>query len=190
MGLHSKKFLKKLDDLEESLPDYSIPLIDFLRNTSKLHKMCVEENLREDYKQVLGEFKNSFELCYELFNMNMTLKLHVIIHHYEDFFRMTGKTMKMINGEHHEAIHHQIKDFERTRVFFMRKNLGSLIHMEKSLKSISTFNGLRVGFITKENLRIRKSSLSEDSNQKSSPFSTPEKRFNHSNSFVLSTIVE
>ena len=30
--------------------------------------------------------------------------------------------MKMIIGEHHEAIHHQIKEFERTRGFYHCKH--------------------------------------------------------------------
>ena len=112
--------------------------------------MCTADKLSEDYCQILKDFKDSFEICYELFDMNMTLKIHIIIDHYEDFFRMTGKTMKNINGEHHEAIHHLIKDFERKRGFYMRKNLGGLIHMQKSLQSISTFNCLRIGFAKKK----------------------------------------
>ena len=118
--------------------------------------------------------------------MNMTLKIHIIIDHYEDFFRMTGKTMKNINGEHHEAIHHLIKDFERKRGFYMRKNLGGLIHMQKSLQSISTYNCLRLGFAKKSDLRIRKSSLSVSGDS----FSTPKKGFNFSHSFTLSKITE
>ena len=149
-GPSIKKVLKKLEDLQKTLPELSIPLIDFLRNTEKVHKMCTADKLSEDYCQILKDFKDSFEICYELFDMNMTLKIHIIIDHYEDFFRMTGKTMKNINGEHHEAIHHLIKDFERKRGFYMRKNLGGLIHMQKSLQSISTFNCLRLGFATKK----------------------------------------
>ena len=148
--------------------------------------MCTADKLSEDYCQILKDFKDSFEICYELFDMNMTLKIHIIIDHYEDFFRMTGKTMKNINGEHHEAIHHLIKDFERKRGFYMRKSLGGLIHMQKSLQSISTFNCLRLGFAKKSDLRIRKSSLSVSGD----PFSTPKKGFNFSHSFILSKVTE
>ena len=114
------------------------------------------------------------------------MNLHVIIHHYADFFNMNKTNMKNTNGEHHEALHHTLKDFERTKGFFMRKNLGSLIHMQKSLKSISTFNCLRAGFMSKVQLRLRKSSVSSEcGSPRSSPKSTPVKRYNHCHAFLL-----
>jgi hypothetical protein len=70
---------------------------------------------------ILDEFQESFETVYELFEMNMTLKIHVIIHYYADFFNMTKTNMKNTNGEHHEALHHSLKDFERTKGFFYEK---------------------------------------------------------------------
>ena len=47
--------------------------------------MCVEEDLRDKFPEILDEFEESFETVYKLFEMNMTLKIHVIIHHYADF---------------------------------------------------------------------------------------------------------
>lgn len=153
--------------------------------------MCVEEELRENFQEVLDEFEENFETVYELFEMNMTLKMHVIIHHYADFFNMNKTNMKNTNGEHHEALHHTLKDFERTKGFFMRKNLGSLIHMQKSLKSISTFNCLRAGFMSKVQLRLRKSSVSSEcGSPRSSPKSTPVKRYNHCHAFLLKHVGE
>ena len=114
-GPSIKKILKNLDDLEASLPQMAVPLVDFLRSTSKLHKMCIEDTLRENYQETLDEFEEAFKTVYELFHMNMTLKIHVIIHHYADFFKSTGKNMKTIIGEHHEALHHTLKDFERKK---------------------------------------------------------------------------
>ena len=189
-GPSIKKILKNLDDLEKSLPDIAGPLVNFLRISSKLHTMCIEDTLRENYQETLDEFEDVFETVYELFEMNMTLKIHVIIHHYADFFKLTGKNMKTINGEHHEALHHTLKDFERKKGYYMRKNLGSLIHMQKSLKSISQFNSLRAGFLNKQQLRLRKSSTSCSSSPGSSPFKMNGKGYNFDHAFVLSTISE
>ena len=50
--------------------------------------------------------------------MNMTLKIHVIIHHYADFFNMKKTNMKNTNGDHHEALHHTLKE---QKGFFIRK---------------------------------------------------------------------
>jgi len=107
-GPSIKKVLMNLDDLTKSLPETAEPLIQFLRSTLKLNTMCVEEDQRENFQEILDEFEESFETVYELFEMNMTLKIHVIIHHYADFFNMTKTHMKNTNGEHHEALHHSL----------------------------------------------------------------------------------
>ena len=52
-----QKILRNLQDLQENLPAKSSPLVNFLRCTSKLHKMCVAENLPEDYQKL--EYKEN-----------------------------------------------------------------------------------------------------------------------------------
>ena len=82
------------------------------------------------------------------FKLPMTLKIHVIVDHYADYFKETGKNFKSTNDEHHEGIHHSVKVFESKKGFHMKKHLGSLIHQAKCLQSISTFNVLRAGYMT------------------------------------------
>ena len=48
--------------------------------------MCVEEDLRKKFQEILDEFEEGFETVHALFEINMTLKIHVIIYHYADFF--------------------------------------------------------------------------------------------------------
>ena len=48
-------------------------------------------------------------MVHELFDVSETLKIHVILNHYSDYFEMTGKIFKETNGEHHEALHHTLK---------------------------------------------------------------------------------
>ena len=42
---------------------------------------------------------------YENFNLNMTLKEHIIIDTYRDYFEWTGRTMRITNGEFVESSH-------------------------------------------------------------------------------------
>lgn len=51
------------------------------------------------------------------FSIHMTLKIHVIVDHYGDYFKQTGTNFKFTNDEHHEAIHHSLKVFESKKVF-------------------------------------------------------------------------
>ena len=84
-----------LDNLQNTLPETAEPPVQFLRSTLNLHSMCVEEELREKYQAVLDEFEEIL-ISYELFEMNMTLKNHDIIHHHADFFNITKTNMKIL----------------------------------------------------------------------------------------------
>ena len=49
-----------------------------------------------------------------------------------DYFEMTGTNFKYTNGEHHEALHHTLKEMERHRGLYMKKKHGSPVHQKKS----------------------------------------------------------
>ena len=83
--------------------------------------MCTEEKLGENYEETIEEFKEAFENVHQLFGISETLKIHVISHHYSDYFKMTGKTFRETNGEHHEALHHTLKTMERNKNLCMKK---------------------------------------------------------------------
>ena len=83
--------------------------------------MCIEEKLPGDFRETLTKFKDCFNKLYDSFNLNMTLKIHVIFHHYEEYFETTGTNFRSTNGEHHEAVHHSLKVFERKKVFHQQK---------------------------------------------------------------------
>ena len=53
----------------------------------------------EDHSLILYHFQVNFVYLYENFNLNMTLKVNIVIHHYSDYFDWTGRTMHFTNGE-------------------------------------------------------------------------------------------
>ena len=145
--------------------------------------MCTEETLNENFKEIIKNFTEAFEVVHQLFNLSQTLKIHVIMDHYSDYFEMMGKIFRGTNGEHHEALHHSLKTMERDRNLYMKRNHGSPVHQQKSHQSISVRNALNAGFTPKAKLRIRKSNTRSESSN--SPKSSPRKGvFNHSKSFV------
>ena len=83
--------------------------------------MCIEEKLPSDFRETLTKFKDCFNKLYDNFHLNMTLKIHVIFHHYEEYFETTGTNFRTTNGEHHEAVHHSLKVFERKKGFHQQK---------------------------------------------------------------------
>ena len=57
----------------------------------------------------------------KVFGLNLTLKMHVIKEHYKTYFKMTGKTLKEVSIEYHEAVHHSHKNHEKKGGFTKRK---------------------------------------------------------------------
>ena len=124
--------------------------------------------------------KKACNICWKQVSVN---SCDVISHHYSDYFKMTGKTFRETNGEHHEALHHTLKTMERNKNLYMNKNHGGVVHQQKSHQSISIRNVLSAGFTPKAKLRIRKSRASSESSN--SPRSSPMKKvFNHSKGFI------
>ena len=92
---------------------------------------------------------------YDTFQLNMTLKIHVIIHHYADYFELSGLTFRDTNGEFSEAIHSSLRIHEERLGFKVVKKMGTIIHLQKSLQSLSTFNSKRAGLTSSTEFRLR-----------------------------------
>ena len=124
---------------------------------STLHELCVAENLG-DYETILFDFKTNFDFLYEEFNLPMTLKIHVIIDHYSDYFQWTNKTMRMTNSEFTETAHSTFKMSERIHKFKISRKIGTPVHQEMALKSLVWHNSKRAGFVSPLDFKLRKSS--------------------------------
>ena len=61
-----------------------------MRSKRELHEIFIARTLI-DYLLILNGFKQNFEFLFENFNLNMSLKVHIIIHHYQDYFEWRGK---------------------------------------------------------------------------------------------------
>ena len=88
------------------------------------------------------------------YNLNMTLKCHILIHHYPYFFEKGGKNMRYTNGEFPESCHSTLKQSEETHGFKVKGKLGSTMHQQKSWQSLTLYNLKRAGHITP--LRLKK----------------------------------
>ena len=70
----------------------------------------------------------------------MTLKVHIIIHHYFDYFELTGQNMRSTNGEFVESTHSALRIHEEKHNYKVVRKLGGEDHIGKSIKSLVTFN--------------------------------------------------
>ena len=120
-GPSIKTALNNLDKLEEMISTEGFPFIENLQSIKEVHKLCISDKFDENYQVLIDEFKSKFDILYDKFKINMTLKIHVVVDHYGDYFKQTGTNFKFTNDEHHEAIHHSLKVFESKKGFHMKK---------------------------------------------------------------------
>ena len=102
-------------DLEATLPTFTVArdFTEYFRTIREVHKVCTSKVLdKMEAKQVVKNYENSFYHLYMEYNLSMTLKCHIIIHHYPYFFDKSGKNMRYTNGEFPESCHSTLRQSE------------------------------------------------------------------------------
>ena len=124
-----------LIDLENILPTSEIAqdFTNHLRDIRELHKMCVAKELG-DFNSVIDNYTASFFNLYEKYQLSMTLKVHVIVHHYKYYFEKTGVTLRDTNGEFTETCHSSLRISEERHGFKIVKKLVHLFINKKPSK--------------------------------------------------------
>ena len=128
-----ESMLNKLEAILPSSKDVGVA-INYLKNLRELHRVCLENEIDPDYKLILDDFENNFNHLYENIELNMTLKVHVILHHFTQYFELTNSTMKDTNGEFVETLHSSLRIHEKTWLQNSQKAGNSY-----SLKKIQKF---------------------------------------------------
>ena len=147
-----------LSELEENLPEIFSPFFSYFRSISSLHFLCTAREL-EDYNLVIHDFKVNFDYLFDNFGLNMSLKVHIILDHYKEYFDLAGKTLRHTNGEFVESSHYSIKNEDRTHGFKIKRVIGTPLHREKALKSIIWHNSKRAGYTPPSQFKLKSSPL-------------------------------
>ena len=161
--------------LERNLsnPEVSIHYLEYLRAIRELHKICTAKKLI-NHEIVIENFRTRFFYLFEHFSLSMTLKIHVIIHHYSFYFDKTGKTMRYTNGEFTESAHSTLRRHEELHNFKTVKNLVTPVHQSRSHRSLVAYNSKKIGSSTPVTIQKKDTKSSScSSTPSSSPLSSP-----------------
>ena len=101
-------------------------------------------------------FKINFDCLYEEFEVNETLKTHVILEHFSYYFKNKGTNFRITNGEFFEAAHYSKKKHEVDHGYVVKKKQGTKHHLLKSLQSLSSYNSIRIGSTPPRDLTLKK----------------------------------
>jgi hypothetical protein len=88
----------------------------------------------------------------------MTLKNHIIIHHYKFYFETKGKNFKDTNGEFGETLHYTLKKHEQDHGYSVKRKKGTPHHRGKAFMNISHFNATKMGSPATKKMRLGHSS--------------------------------
>ena len=138
----------KLDELKEIVSKHGnefTMFTDFLENLGKLN---VAVNLKTLEKEliggIIGQLDSIFQRLQARFDLSMPLKVHVILHHYMDFFESFGETLLSYSDEVTEAMHSQIRLFEDAQRYINNKK-GSISHAKMQHRSTVHINSINLG---------------------------------------------
>ena len=86
--------------------------------------MSVSKDLG-NYKTVINNFEEHFFNLFHKYQLAMTLKVHIDLHHY---FETTGETFKETNGEFTETAHSTLRREEEQHGMNIVRRIGTPIH--------------------------------------------------------------
>ena len=138
----------KLDELQEIVSKHGKDYILFIQYLETLGHLNVAVNLKNLDMELIGgiivRLDNIFQLLQARFDLSMPLKVHVILHHYMDFFETSGETLLSYSDEITEAMHSQIRLFEDAHRYINNKK-GSSSHARMQHRSTVHINSINLG---------------------------------------------
>ena len=136
-----------LEDLEKVLsagnPEFQL-FVKHLQNLGQLNRAVNMKSLDiELLRTLISDIEEVFTKLQTHFDISMPLKMHIIIHHYRDYFEQSGETLLKYTDEFTESMHSQLRQFEES---YHYKNLKFECesHAEAQHKSIVHINSLNI----------------------------------------------
>ena len=84
----------------------------------------------------------------------MTLKTHIIIHHYQFYFEKMGTNFSNTNGEFGETLHSTLEKHEQNHGYSVKRKKGTPHHLGSAHKSISHINAEKMGSPATKKMRL------------------------------------
>ena len=96
------------DDLEYHIPDEHILFIEGIMATKKLIVAVSGKKLVGNYKEAITNYKYTWTKLMRKYNMNMTVKQHIIFNHVEAQCESTGVGLGFTTDQTVETSHHVV----------------------------------------------------------------------------------
>ena len=131
--------MKKIDILEEMIPDEHKSIIDGFKATKEINREICGKVLGENCEKSLADFEDIIMFLHGKYALSITPKMHIMIDHVGDYIRMTGKPLGYISDQTIEHSH-QILNTRMERSKYYVKAIDSDINGENLYKGILHVN--------------------------------------------------
>ena len=135
-GNQCRKILNNIKKLK--IPDHLIEYRSVLSNLKNLHTLCNSDYLPHNYSEVLDKFSSSWFILTNKFNISTTPKIHIILHHLEDYFDEAELTLKQCTDELVESMHQFV--YKRMMKGYNMKNIDSPKHGDMLFNLVRRIN--------------------------------------------------
>ena len=141
---------EKLQILSLYLEDQGEVYIRYLSAIRELYSVCVQPELKDDFKVKVENYKEAFEAMHQECSLSETLKVHVLSSHCSEFLSVHGHTLAHLSDEPIESCHGKLRFFERRSNHICRKNLVGRYKGLRTRASFTTFNAKKIRSIVKQ----------------------------------------
>ena len=125
------------------LEDRGQVYINYLSAIRELYSVCVQPELKDDFKVKEENFKEAFEAVHQECLLSETLKVHVLSSHCSEFLSLHGHTLAHLSDEPIETCHGKLRFFERKSNYICRKNLVGIYKSRRTKASFDRWNARR-----------------------------------------------
>ena len=139
------KLLNNLHYLRQYLPPHLHPFVNALEKVKCVYTIAHARSVVKNHREVISEFGDSWLVLMQ--NFQVTMKVHIILHHLSDYMEITGKTLCHANDQVGEAVHHSVKQFIECHPNYNHTDKSTEEYGEDILTGIKHFNANNIGSI-------------------------------------------
>ena len=134
-----------MNELCEVIGEDNHEFIIHLQDIAKVHEVATIRVLDIDVaKEVLTNFDVNWTNLRDKFDLNESLKIHLIKDHMYDYFELTGQTLLRVSDEVTEAAHSALRIHDERHGYKILKK-GTDQHFKYQHRSTVSFNAKNLG---------------------------------------------
>ncbi len=140
-GRQCSKLLNKCDAQAPLVQSECLPITDCLKAFARVAEATFGHRLSSNNEEAIGQFGVNFTRVMSQFQISMTTKVHILLHHVPHFIRLTGMPLGPFSEHVVEEQHRRYKNF------FYRYRINCPEHINypgRFLNSVLHFNSYHI----------------------------------------------